>query len=85
MADGKATNCVTKRQHQLRGIDAQRGAVAGSHGDDGVDAVDVEEKRDHEDQQHAVVRDAAARVQKPGEGLGDVVQDALRPVLSSLP
>ena len=46
MAEGNATNCVTsRRQHQLRAVDAKVGAVRGGKLDDGVHAVDVEEVR----------------------------------------
>ena len=80
MADGKATNCVTRAPTPAAWNRYRyHGTVAGSYGDDGVDAVDVEENAIMKTSSTRSCDDAAARVQKPGEGLGDVVQDAPLP------
>ena len=56
-----------KRQHQLRRIDAQIGAVAGGHLDNRMHAVDVEEERQHEEQQALVAHDAFHRLLQTGK------------------
>ena len=76
MADGNATNCVTSRARTSWVESMPRlGTVTRRHGDDGVHAVDVEEERDHEDEQDAIARDAAHGGEQPGERLCDVRQD----------
>ena len=62
-----------QREHELGGIDAERSSVTGGHGDDRMNAVDVEEERDHEDEQHAIVRNAAHGGEQALEGEGDIV------------
>jgi hypothetical protein len=48
---GKRNNLrEQKGQDHLGVVDAHRAAIGGRHADDGVDAVDVEEKRQHEEQ-----------------------------------
>ena len=49
-----------------------------------MDAVDVEEERDHEDEQHAIVRNAAHGGEQALEGEGDIVQNACRAALALL-
>ena len=53
-----------KRQHKARRADAQVGAVACGHRDDRVHAVDVEEERQHEHHEPAVVENLLARPHK---------------------
>ena len=69
-----------QRQHQLCGIDAQIGAVAGRHLDHRVHAVDVEEKRQHEEQQALVVHDAFHRALQPCKCGAQHVVGAFLPV-----
>ena len=53
-----------KRQHKVRRADAQVGAVTRGHRDNRVHAVDVEEKRQHEHHEPAVVENLLARSHK---------------------